>query len=155
MPIYIAEIKDACGGTTTTTTTTTTTGCYQDEITPQEGKFCKDINDLDYRNICDGSKDDCVLKGKEKCSKDPNCYGIMYNDHSWTAHFKGVMTCTSMALVEKPGKDWSVFLQCSKYKFFENISEVPAFSYVQYDISISNSNCTSLPKSQLFWALLE
>ena len=61
--------------------------------------------------MCDGTKNDCVLKGKEMCQSDPNCYGIMYNS-GWTSNFKGVKVCTSSTLQEKPEKDWSVFLKC-------------------------------------------
>ena len=95
------------------------TVCYRDEITPQEGKWCKDSVDadnLEYRNICDGSNTDCVLKGKEKCHSDPNCHGIMYNG-SWGLAFKGVKVCKTKALITKPEKDWSVYLKCDEGKF--------------------------------------
>ena len=86
-------------------------GCYQDEIAPQVGKYCKDH--YDKANICNGTKDDCVLKGKEICWADPNCYGIMY-DSAWGLN--GVKICTSWTLKENPGKDWSVFMRCSDPK---------------------------------------
>ena len=82
-------------------------GCYQEEIAPHVGKFCK--NHYDNKNICDGTKNDCVLKGKEMCH--PHCYGIMYNS-GWASAFKGVKVCTSSTLHENPEKDWSVFLKC-------------------------------------------
>ena len=66
---------------------------------------------MDYKNICDGTKNDCVLKGKEMCQSDPNCYGIMYHS-GWSSDYKGVKVCTSSTLKEKPEKDWSVFLKC-------------------------------------------
>ena len=92
--------------------------CYQEEITPQEGKTCKDVVSLsEYKNICDGSKTDCVLKGKEKCHSDPSCLGVMYNGASWGPHFKGVKVCKTKTLIAKPGKDWSVYLKCNEGKF--------------------------------------
>ena len=93
--------------------------CYQEEITPQEGKWCKDEVSLsEYKNICDGSKTDCVLKGKEKCHSDPSCLGVMYNGASWGPHFKGVKVCKTKTLIAKPGKDWSVYLKCNEGKFW-------------------------------------
>merc|ERR1712080_70648 len=83
--------------------------CYQDEIAPQLGKYCKDH--YDKVNICNGTKNDCVLKGKEMCGLDPNFYGIMY-DTEWAEAYKGVKICCSWTLEEKPEKDWSVFLKC-------------------------------------------
>ena len=32
-----------------------------------------------FKNICDGSKDDCVYKGKKKCLESSECFGIMYH----------------------------------------------------------------------------
>ena len=83
--------------------------CYDEEIAPNAGKYCKDHND--NKNMCDGTKNDCVLKGKEMCQSDPNCYGIMYHSQ-WASDYKGVKVCTSSTLKEKPEKDWSVFLKC-------------------------------------------
>ena len=94
----------------------TVPGVY-DEIAPNAGKYCKDH--YDYKNMCDGTKNDCILKGKEMCESDPNCYGIMYHcyecnipTYGWASTFKGVKVCTSSTLQEKPEKDWSVFLKC-------------------------------------------
>ena len=84
-------------------------GCYQEEIAPHVGKYCKD--NYDNQNICDGTKNDCVSKGKEICWLDLNCYGIMYNS-AWSSGKKGVKMCTSSTLQEKPQKDWSVFMKC-------------------------------------------
>ena len=92
--------------------------CYQEEITPQEGKTCKDVVSLsEYKNICDGSKTDCVLKGKEKCHSDPSCHGVMYNGASWGPAHKGVKVCKTKTLIAKPEKDWSVYLKCDEGKF--------------------------------------
>ena len=61
-------------------------------------------------DICDGSKLDCVAKGKEKCTLDPNCFGIMYHGGSWSPYFKGVRLCTSKKL--EPKGDWNVYMKC-------------------------------------------
>ena len=82
-------------------------GCYQEEIAPHVGKYCK--NHYDLKNICDGTKNDCVFKGKEICLSDPNCYGIMYNS-KWASEHNGVKICTTRKLQEKLEKDWSIFL---------------------------------------------
>ena len=68
-----------------------------------------------WRDICDGSKTDCLLKGKEKCNSDPKCHGIMYHP-GWSKDAKGVQVCTSKALREKPEKDWFVYLKCDEGK---------------------------------------
>ena len=86
---------------------------FQHEIIPQLGKFCKDHDDK--TEICDGTKKDCVKKGKEICLSDSNCYGIMW-DSAWGK--KGVKMCTSWTLEEKEGKDWSVFMKCSMGKLY-------------------------------------
>ena len=95
--------------------------CYQEEITPQEGKWCEDNEDLsEYLNICDGSKTDCVLKGKEKCHSDPNCHGVMFPSGTgawWGQAYKGVKICKTKTLVAKPAKDWSVYFKCDEGKF--------------------------------------
>ena len=92
--------------------------CYQEEIPAQKGEWCEDNADEgEYLNICDGSKTDCVLKGKEKCHSDPNCHGIMYNGGRWVNKHKGVKVCKTKTLVAKRGKDWSVYLKCNEGKF--------------------------------------
>ena len=95
--------------------------CYQEEITPQKGKWCEDNEDLsEYLNICDGSKTDCVLKGKEKCHSDPNCHGVMFPSGTgawWGQAYKGVKICKTKTLVAKPAKDWSVYFKCDEGKF--------------------------------------
>ena len=92
---------------------TLVTGCYQEEIAAQKGEWCEDnADEEEYLNICDGSKTDCVLKGKEKCHSDPNCHGIMWNG-AWGPYHKGVMVCTTNTLIEKAAKDWSVYLKCN------------------------------------------
>ena len=89
--------------------------CYQEEISPRVGKYCKEH--YDKKNICDGTKNDCVLKGMELCWSDLNCYGIMYHP-GWASSLKGVKICTSSTLREKPEKDWSVFLKCDSGMHF-------------------------------------
>ena len=32
-----------------------------------------------FKKICDGSRDDCVYKGKKKCLESSKCFGIMYH----------------------------------------------------------------------------
>ena len=50
---------------------------FQREIAPQTGKYCK--KSYTHPSTCDGTKNDCVKNGKEKCLSDSNCYGVMYN----------------------------------------------------------------------------
>ena len=73
-----------------------------------------------YRGICDGTRNDCVNKGRIKCDTDPNCFGITFpyrdGDSRQTAWFsakRGVAVCKSQVLVQKPEKDWNVFQKCS------------------------------------------
>ena len=94
--------------------------CYQEEITPQKGKWCEDNADpeKEYLNICDGSKTDCVLKGKEICHSDPNCHGIMYRGDWFGPMYKGVYVCRTRTLVaENQREEYSVYLKCSGGKF--------------------------------------
>ena len=86
-------------------------GCvgYQEEVTAY---WCDDNSDCngdykDYKGICNGSKTDCVAKGKEKCLSDPSCFGIMYH-----AGAKALKVCTSKRLVVKPERDWDVYMKC-------------------------------------------
>ena len=88
---------------------------YQHEIVPEDAKMCKDH--YDKGEICDGTKDDCVKKGMGICLSDSNCYGIMY-DATWATTYHGVKICKSWTLVEKPEKDWSVFMKCSLRKLY-------------------------------------
>ena len=83
---------------------------FKHEIDPQDGKYCKDHYDI--HDICDGTKSDCVKKGKEICLSDSDCFGIMYN-YEWDHWKYGVKICTSWTLREKPEKDWSIFLKCT------------------------------------------
>ena len=87
---------------------------FQHEIIPQLGKFCKDHDDK--TEICDGTRSDCVKKGKEICLSDSNCYGIMYKS-GWVSTYKGIKMCSSWTLQAKSEKDWSVFLKCSNGKY--------------------------------------
>ena len=87
-----------------------TVNCYEDEIASHVGKYCKDRYDS-KKDICDGTKNDCVLKGKKECRADPNCKGLMFNS-DWSDWWKGVKMCSSSTLEEKMEKDWSVFLRC-------------------------------------------
>ena len=77
------------------------------EYEPEErADWCADH--IDWENICDGLKDDCVEKGQAKCNHDDQCVGIMYNVH-WSPHFKGVRMCTSRRMVKKG--DWFTYLK--------------------------------------------
>ena len=71
-------------------------------------------------NICNGQKNDCVAKGKAKCSKDKKCFGIMYNAASWGPHFKGVKVCASRRMAKKG--DWFTYLK--QGKLFINLLSV-------------------------------
>ena len=65
------------------------------------------------KNICDGSKEDCLAKGEALCSEDNDCYGVMYHPGWWSNKYKGVMFCQSTELKPKP--DWETYLKCSTY----------------------------------------
>ena len=55
-----------------------------------------------FMGICDGTKSDCLLRGKEMCTKFANCYGVMWDD-GWGKANKGVVICTWNTLISKPG----------------------------------------------------
>ena len=38
-----------------------------------------------FIEICDGSRDDCVYKGKKKCLESSKCFGIMYHPQRHSA----------------------------------------------------------------------
>ena len=81
-------------------------GCvdYQVEFTTE---WCAD--NIDIYNICDGSKEDCLAKGKSLCSAHSVCEGVMWNE-GWGAALKGVKFCTTQNLAQKG--DWETFLTC-------------------------------------------
>ena len=83
-------------------------GCvdYQEEITTE---WCSDS--INEKNICGGSKEDCLAKGEAKCSADNACYGVMYHPGYWSRNRKGVKFCTSRKLA--PKGVWQAFLKCS------------------------------------------
>ena len=64
--------------------------------------------------MCDGTKTDCLQKAKTDCLAGPDCYGFMY-EPTWATTNHGVKMCKSWTLVDKPEKDWSVFMKCSNY----------------------------------------
>ena len=70
------------------------------------------MDNIDIANICDGSKNDCVAKGKAKCFADSRCHGVMYHPGSWSNWKKGVKFCTSTT--KAPKDDWVTFLKCKK-----------------------------------------
>ena len=54
-------------------------GCYNHLAKDYDGgKFCKDAES--WKNICDGTWSDCLMKGKDLCNKDQSCYGIQMHD---------------------------------------------------------------------------
>merc|ERR1719278_330426 len=72
---------------------------YEDEIPKSLGKYC--YNHYDLPNLCDGTKYDCVSRGKDFCYDDPNCKGIMYHS-GWASALKGVKICNSVRANHKP-----------------------------------------------------
>ena len=95
------------------------TDCFN-KIVPNDGKWCESqIEYSNYHNICDGTRDDCVSKGKQQCSSDPDCYGITFpyrdgdpRQANWFLMKKGVRLCKSGSLIEKPEKDWTMHMKC-------------------------------------------
>lgn len=76
-----------------------------------QANFCADIDHTSYRHICNGTKQDCIVKGKKKCSKDAKCYGLMYHAGSWTPHFKGLMMCTSRKMTQlRTMHGWTTYM---------------------------------------------
>ena len=86
---------------------------FQQEIAPHVGKYCKQHSDIQDTGFCDGTKIDCVKKGKEKCLSDSNCYGFMYK-FEWASKHQGIKICTGWALIDNIEKDWSIFMRCSE-----------------------------------------
>ena len=78
---------------------------YEDKITTQ---WCVDRDSINYKNICDGSVEDCIAKGKAKCSADDSCYGIMFNKNN------GVIACRSTKLETNFAQDWQTFFKSWK-----------------------------------------
>ena len=76
---------------------------YPNENSP---KWCQDH--IDKTNICDGSKKDCLEKGKTLCDKSSTCFGIMYHP-SWSSWYKGLKVCISSQMKAKG--DWQVFMK--------------------------------------------
>ena len=83
------------------------------KLLEDKSQWCKDEDVNGAREICDGTKNNCISKGLKFCEADPNCHGIMWND-GWGATFKGVRLCTSSALIYKPGRDWETHLKRCK-----------------------------------------
>ena len=91
--------------------------CYQEEITPEENKYCGDH--FDQKDICDGPQDTCIKIAKENCWSNQYCYGIMFGN-DWSTVNNGVKMCNSWTLQGKPDEDkneWSVYLKCNKGKW--------------------------------------
>ena len=78
------------------------------------GVWCKDYHEYSYyRNICDGTIDDCVEKGKAMCALDLTCHGItwQHDDDSWLKLKYGVAICKSKDLVAFDGH-WNMYMKC-------------------------------------------
>ena len=96
-------------------------GCRHYDYRDYRSDYCTDTIESDaYKNICDGSKEDCEAKGKAKCSSDPYCYGIMYGDArrgvGWSQREKGVMVCASRELCSRCQKEegrWYPSIKCT------------------------------------------
>ena len=98
-------------------------GCRHYDYRDYRSDYCTDTIESDaYKNICDGSREDCEAKGKAKCSSDPYCYGIMYGDAwsgvGWSQREKGVMVCASRELcsrcqMQKEEGRWYPSIKCT------------------------------------------
>jgi len=91
-------------------------GCFN-KIEPLDGKWCG--ADESYRDICDGTRTDCVSKGRMKCDTDSNCFGIAFpyrdddsRQNDWFSANRGVIVCKSKNLLNRPAKDWNVYQKC-------------------------------------------
>ena len=95
-------------------------GCFN-RIEPLDGKWCESwYEPSNYLGICDGTRTDCVFKGRMKCDKDSKCLGITfpYRDYesrqnAWFKEKRGVAVCKSRNLLNKSEKDWNVYQKCS------------------------------------------
>ena len=79
-------------------------GCHEYDETRVD--WCADHYDL--YNICNGSRNDCLKKGKAKCDKDWACHGIMFHA-GWARSHKGVKVCKSQRMTRKG--DWQAFMK--------------------------------------------
>ena len=66
------------------------------------------LDELERKNICDGTKADCISKANALCQKELGCHGFMWNN-DWGQAYKGVKICTSLELTTKPEKDWELY----------------------------------------------
>ena len=70
-------------------------------------KWCTDA--VNHKGICNGSRHDCLEKGKMICNEDPWCQGVMVHD-KWSKDNKAVQLCTSRGMTKKDG-GWMTFLK--------------------------------------------
>ena len=70
-------------------------------------RWCRDSSD--HKGGCDGTKQDCLERGKRLCNSQANCYGVMYHPGFWSAQHSGFKLCTSAALT--PKNDWITILK--------------------------------------------
>ena len=79
-----------------------------------KGAGCANFDESEeYKDICDGSMRDCVVKGQEKCQQDEDCFGITWQDDDWIRERKGVGVCKSKKLIPKLSNDWNVVIKCA------------------------------------------
>ena len=101
--------------------------------------WCK--NSVSRKDICNGEKTDCITKAKALCQGEANCHGFMWNGQ-WGKGYKGVMTCTSVTLIEKEKKDWEIYLKKCKVTSGENRIYV-------------NRNTTNITNFEMFGSVVQ
>ena len=83
-----------------------------EEYPKKQGIWCKGSEFL--YDFCDGTREDCLKKGMEKCKNDSDCYGVVFNSGQ-AKKFKGVGVCWSPETEAKALKDWDYFAKTCKY----------------------------------------
>ena len=75
-----------------------------------KASWCAKRDDISMRNICNGTKMDCITKAESLCQNESSCLGFMWNG-GWGSFYKGVQKCTSSELTAKTAKDWEIYLK--------------------------------------------
>ena len=70
--------------------------------------WCEVEDQVDWKNICDGTIWTCITQAKSLCLGDANCHGFMWNK-GWGAQEYGVKSCKSLNLTAKG--DWKTYLK--------------------------------------------
>ena len=97
---------------------------YQKEFDGVDSKICHDRDDNIGRNICDGTKNNCLAKGKQLCNKNPDCYGVMWNDQ-FGSEYKGVRLCLDSKLIFDQDNDWETYSKhCNEGKKFDSKNDL-------------------------------